>query len=126
MKVNDEVDVQIIANIVVSDEAGRVLLTQYNPSVDKWWLPGGDVEPFTHPDEQAKKILGDLNVTTQRLDFKRVQSFRGRRGWHLVFDYLAVANADVVADATWFNVSELPEMMHGEWEKSVVGDLLES
>ncbi len=85
-KSKDRVDIQIIANLVVCNRAGDVLFVRYDPENEKWWLPGGDVEAFTHPDEARDKALRDfdtLEVRSRSLSF--VESFRGRRGWHLVF-----------------------------------------
>lgn len=123
---NDETkpDIQVIANLVVRNGEGRVLLTKYNPDVDRWWLPGQDVEPFTHPDEQARKVLDSLGLDIRGLEFRRVQSFRGRRGWHLAFDYLVDADGDPDSPAQWFEVNSLPNTMHGDWETGVISDLL--
>ncbi len=118
-----EVSTQVIANLVVRNPDGEVLFVRYDPENEKWWLPGGDVEPYSHPDEAAAKILariGGIEVSACRLDY--VDSFRGRRGWHLVFNY------DVGADGTpggpdeakWFAPDDMPRTMHGNWEKQVV------
>jgi hypothetical protein len=34
------------------------------------------------------------------------------------------ANPELGGDSRWFDTNELPSMMHGEWELSVVTDLL--
>ncbi len=122
---NANIDTQVIANLVIHDGGGRVLLTKYDSEVDRWWLPGQDVEPFTHPDDEAKKIVDSLQISAQGLAFKRVQSFRGRRGWHLVFDYMVLASGEPAEPARWFDAGDMPRTMHGDWEKNVVKDLIQ-
>jgi ADP-ribose pyrophosphatase YjhB (NUDIX family) len=117
------VDTQVIANLVVRDGAGRVLFVRYDPENEKWWLPGEDVAPFTHPDDTAAKVLADLpglDAGPPRLD--HVESFRGRRGWHLVFHYDVAASGTPAGGppAQWFATDDLPRTMHGGWEKQVV------
>ena len=121
----EDVDIQVIANLVVRNGAGQVLLTKYNPDIDRWWLPGDDVEPFTHPDEQARKVIDGLGLAGATPAFKRLQSFRGRRGWHLVFDYLVHADGTPSEPAQWFDAGDLPKTMHGDWEKGVIAALTE-
>ncbi|MDJ0943697.1 MAG: hypothetical protein QNJ30_09540 [Kiloniellales bacterium] len=122
-KSKDRVDIQIIANLVVRNPAGEVLFVRYDPENEKWWLPGGDVAPFTHPDQTRDETLQDfatLEVSGSRLSF--VESFRGRRGWHLVFHYDVRAQGEPVGlrEAAWFPPESLPRSVHGQWEKSVV------
>ena len=117
------VDTQVIANLVVRNEEGAVLLVRYDPENEKWWLPGQDVEPFTHPDDTVTKALegvSGIEVTNRRLS--HVESFRGRRGWHLVFHYdiRAVGEPGGKHEARWFPQDTLPRTMHGNWEKQVV------
>jgi ADP-ribose pyrophosphatase YjhB (NUDIX family) len=121
------VDTQVIANLVVRDDEGRVLFVRYDPENEKWWLPGEDVQPFTHPDDTAVKVLADLaglKAGAPRLD--HVESFRGRRGWHLVFHYDVAASGRPTGGppAQWFAADELPRTMHGGWEKQVVAKVL--
>jgi len=121
------VDTQVIANLVVHDGAGRVLFVRYDPDSDKWWLPGDDVEPFTHPDDAAAKVLAALpgiKAGAPRLD--HVESFRGRRGWHLVFHYDVAATGEPKGGppAQWFGADDLPRTMHGGWEKQVVAKVM--
>lgn len=124
MDKDENPDIQVISNLVVINSQGKVLLTQYNPEVDRWWLPGGDVTPFTHPDDTANAIVDTLALSVDSLEFQRVQSFRGRRGWHLAFDYLVNAEGTPANPADWFDLNNLPKTMHGDWEGSVVRDLL--
>lgn len=126
-KSRDRVDIQIIANLVVRNPAGEVLFVRYDPENEKWWLPGGDVAPFTHPDEARDEALKDfatLEVGERRLSF--VESFRGRRGWHLVFHYDVRAQGAPggAREAAWFPPEDLPRSMHGQWEKTVVARVL--
>ncbi len=126
-KSKDRVDIQVIANLVVRNRAGEVLFVRYDPENEKWWLPGGDVEAFTHPDEARDKALRDfdtLEVGSRSLSF--VESFRGRRGWHLVFHYDIGAEGmpGGEREAAWFPADELPPTVHGQWEKSVVAQVL--
>ena len=123
------VDIQIIANLVVRNGKGEVLFVRYDPESEKWWLPGGDVEPFTHPDEARDKALQDfpgLEVGACCLSF--VESFRGRRGWHLVFHYEVGAEGAPggALDAAWFQPQDPPRTTHGQWEKSVIARVLGS
>ena len=61
----DKVDIQIIANLVVRNGEGQVLFLRYDPENEKWWLPGGDVTPFTHPDEARDKALAESDRVQQ-------------------------------------------------------------
>ncbi len=117
------VDTQVIANLVVRGNDGHILFVRYDPENEKWWLPGEDVEPFTHPDETAAKLLADLpglDAGAPRL--AHVESFHGRRGWHIVFHYdvEAAGSPNSGPPAGWFATDDLPKTMHGGWEKQVV------
>jgi len=121
------VDTQVIANLVVRDADGAVLFVRYDPECEKWWLPGADVEPFTHPDDAAAKVLQAIEgLSVERCDLSCVDSFRGRRGWHLVFNYdvHAVGSPGGAAPAQWFTPDDLPRTMHGAWEKQVVSRVI--
>jgi len=118
-----QVDTQVIANLVIRNGAGHVLFVQYDPEDPRWWLPGQDVEPFTHPDDAAKAVLADLGgLTALSSTLAFVESFRGRRGWHLAFHYdVRVDKSPTGTQPTqWFDPAELPKTAHGGWEKSVV------
>ncbi len=119
----DSVETQVIANLVVRNAQGAVLFVRYDPENEKWWLPGQDVAPFTHPDSAAAEAVADLDglaVRHCRLD--HVESFRGRRGWHLVFHYDVGADGSPAGrhEAAWFPADALPRTVHGGWEKQVV------
>ncbi|MBT5433889.1 MAG: hypothetical protein P8Q36_08820 [Alphaproteobacteria bacterium] len=49
-------------------------------------MPGGDVAPYTHPDDKAREVLAEMaGLDAGEPKFDHVESFRGRRGWHLAF-----------------------------------------
>ena len=67
------------------DAENRQLITLRN---DRWWLPSADLELYEHPDEAVNRVLDgltELEWDTPTLAY--VESFRGRRGWHIVFHY---------------------------------------
>jgi ADP-ribose pyrophosphatase YjhB (NUDIX family) len=116
-------EVQVIANVVVLRDDGRVLLVRHDPDDERWWLPGDDARPYQHPDERAREVVEELGgLTCRSLAMVFVESFRGRRGWHLVFHYRAEVDGDPSADleAAWFEPDELPRTMHGGWERAAV------
>ncbi|MCH7719786.1 MAG: NUDIX hydrolase [Planctomycetes bacterium] len=120
-------DIQLIANLVAVNPAGEVLLVRYNPEDDRWWLPGGDLEPYQHPEEAARKVIEELEgVEIQQMSLADVESFRGRRGWHIVFNY----RVEVLGDASgkipvsWHAPDRLPRTVHGKWEKQAVERVL--
>ncbi|MEM7221698.1 MAG: hypothetical protein AAF495_01880 [Pseudomonadota bacterium] len=119
----ETVDTQVIANLVVRDPEGRVLFVRYDPENEKWWLPGKDVAPYTHPDETAAAVLAAVEgLAVDSTELSHVESFRGRRGWHLVFNYdVRATGAPGGSDeAQWFDAEALPRTVHGAWEKQVV------
>ncbi|MBC6440689.1 MAG: hypothetical protein GDA49_09850 [Rhodospirillales bacterium] len=64
----------------------RCSSSAYDPDSEKWWLPGRDVAPCTHPDDTAKAVLDEMDgLDAGEPAFDHVESFRGRRGWHLAF-----------------------------------------
>jgi ADP-ribose pyrophosphatase YjhB (NUDIX family) len=116
-------DIQLIANVVELDGNGSVLLAKYDPDGEKWWLPGGDMEPYEHPEERVAKILDGLGtLSLQDLQLAFVESFRGRRGWHIMFNYVAVGaeTINLAADVQWFSIEALPKTKHGGWELEVI------
>ena len=120
-------DVQLFCNLVIRDRDRRVLLVKPDAGEERWWLPWADVEPYQHPDEAVRDVLKRCNgLSVSRVTMAQVQSFRGRRGWHLTFDYLVEASGDAANDEhpAWFPESDLPRTNHGEWEKSVVRDVI--
>jgi ADP-ribose pyrophosphatase YjhB (NUDIX family) len=137
-------DVQLIANLVVCDDTDRVLFVRPSADESRWWLPGLDLAPYAHPDDVAAAVLAQLDgVEAKAPVLAAVDSFRGRRGWHVVFHYLARATATAAAprwaggagpDGTelasdecavaWFGRDALPRTMHGNWESDVVRRVL--
>ncbi len=134
----DRPEIQLLANIVAHDGAGRVLLARYGAAAEvetddadaRWFLPAGELDPYDHPDDVARATLDDLaGLTVHTLELAGVQSFRGRRGWHISFDYLARVSGDPDADgpvpAAWFGRQALPRTAHGNWEPETVERVLE-
>ncbi len=113
-------DIQLIANAVISDGRGRVLLTRYDDD-KRWWLPGAQLKPYEHPDEALQRALADVASTHRSAKLHHVESFRGRRGWHVMFNHLVKAPAGAaMAGSEWFAVTALPPFSHGAWERGVV------
>jgi ADP-ribose pyrophosphatase YjhB (NUDIX family) len=123
---NDMPDIQLISNLVVVRGDGDVLFVRYDADDDRWWLPGEDLEPYEHPDERAQKELARIGIEAQGLDMRFVESFRGRRGWHVVFHYLvrATGQIDGPFQTQWFLPDSLPPTMHGRWERDAVRRVL--
>jgi ADP-ribose pyrophosphatase YjhB (NUDIX family) len=121
-------DIQLIANLVVQREDGKVLLLRYDADDERWWLPGEDLDPYEHPDERARQVLDELpglEAGDPQMIF--IESFRGRRGWHVVFHYRVRGDGQPggVTVAEWFAPDDLPRTMHGRWERDAVQRVLE-
>ena len=95
--------IQLIANLVVEGEPGQVLLARYNPeretdesdAATRWWLPAHELEPYQHPDDAARIALDEIGgLAIESSTLSRVQSFRGRRGWHISFDFHVMASGE--------------------------------
>jgi hypothetical protein len=122
-------DIQLISNMVVQDNAGRVLFVKYDPEDERWWLPGDDLVPYQHPDDRAAEILNGLQgLTWSDLKLEFIESFRGRRGWHVMFNYSVKGEGDTIGGipSAWFPKDDLPRTMHGKWELEVVKRILDS
>jgi ADP-ribose pyrophosphatase YjhB (NUDIX family) len=119
-------DIQLISNLVVINTHGKVLFVRYDEEDDRWWLPGEDLEPYEHPDARAEKELARFGLTADRLEMSFVESFRGRRGWHIVFHYRVDVSGDPSgeAEAGWFPPDAMPQTMHGRWEREAVDKVL--
>jgi ADP-ribose pyrophosphatase YjhB (NUDIX family) len=118
-------DIQLTSNVVIVNERQEVLLTRYEADDERWWIPGASLESYEHPDSAAARALVDVRQDEKlTATMKHVESFRGRRGWHVMFNYLVRASTSESNangnDTKWFPVSALPTMMHGEWEKNVI------
>lgn len=124
--------IQLIANLVVEGEPGRVLLARYNAEAEtdetdadrRWWLPAHELEPYQHPDDAARIALDEIGgLTIESTELARVQSFRGRRGWHVSFDYHVKATGEPTSSrvpAAWHPDDDLPATMHGNWERDTI------
>jgi ADP-ribose pyrophosphatase YjhB (NUDIX family) len=119
--------IQLFCNLVIRRQDGSILLVKPGKDEERWWLPWADLEPFQHPDDAVAAALAKLeglSISQPRL--AQVQSFRGRTGWHVTFDYFVDATGEPKSDANpaWFPGDNLPRTVHGEWEKNVVRDVL--
>lgn len=122
--------IQLIVNVVAHD-GSHVVLTRHGTDeetvADRWWLPGEDIEPYEHPDEVAHAVVAELGLDAESVALAAVQSFRGRRGWHIAFDYNVVVSQRALAGATaasWFPIDDLPRTAHGAWEGNVIKSVL--
>jgi len=128
--------IQLISNLVVHDDNGRVLLARYDPAGEtddtdadiRWWLPAHELGAYQHPDEAARIALNEISgLDVNSIELCRVQSFRGRRGWHISFDYAVRATGrpeDGAVPAGWFERVDLPPTMHGNWEQDTIDAVL--
>jgi ADP-ribose pyrophosphatase YjhB (NUDIX family) len=128
--------IQLIANLVVVRDDGHVLLARYDPGGEsddpdapvRWWLPGQQLEPYEHPDDVARSAIAGIGgVTAHEIELVGVQSFRGRRGWHVSFDYRVTASGEPTDEgvpALWCDPDRLPRTMHGGWERSTIHRVL--
>jgi ADP-ribose pyrophosphatase YjhB (NUDIX family) len=115
-------EIQLIVNLVVHDSEGRVLLVKGNTEAERWALPGWELEPYEHPDEGARQLLDDyLRLPEASASLAFVDSFRGRRGWHVTFNYRAEASSDASCErpTCWFELDSFPRTVHGRWERAV-------
>jgi hypothetical protein len=120
-------DIQLFCNMVIRRPDGRVMLVKPDADDARWWLPWADIVPYQHPDDAVQAAdLRQRGLTVLRTALAQVQSFRGRRGWHVTFDYLVEAEGDAHSDQNpgWFPADALPRTVHGEWEKNVVRDVM--
>ena len=119
-------DVHLISSLVVLNDLQHTLLVRYDPENEAWWLPGSDLEPFEHPEEAATRITRDLGLEPVSLELAKVDSFRGRRGWHVVFHYRVKTDQPTSTDvpADWFSLENFPKTVHGRWERDTVTAVL--
>jgi ADP-ribose pyrophosphatase YjhB (NUDIX family) len=117
-------DLQLIANAVITDGQRRVLLTRYGDDDDTWWLPGAELNPYEHPDEALQRALDGLAAAATG-SLHHVDSFRGRRGWHVMFNYVVRIDAGAAGEeGQWFAADALPRFAHGAWEQGVIAKAL--
>jgi hypothetical protein len=62
-------------------------------------------------------VLLGLGVTADPA-LSHIESFRGRRGWHLVFHYQIETTAEALSTlpCAWFTPDVFPRTAHGTWE----------
>jgi ADP-ribose pyrophosphatase YjhB (NUDIX family) len=123
--------IQLIANVVLENADGHVLLVRYGDAESegaepRWWIPAGELEPYEHPDDVARAAIQGYGVTIESISLARVDSFRGRRGWHLSFDYRARGGGapSGTNPAAWHDPADLPPTAHGNWERDVITTVL--
>jgi ADP-ribose pyrophosphatase YjhB (NUDIX family) len=115
--------IPLFVNLVVLAPGRQVLLARYDREDERWMIPYADLEPYEHPDETARRGLeglGPLAVTSLRMS--DVLSFRGRAGWHVVFNYRLEAEGTPRTEfqTQWFPISDLPRTVHGRWEVDII------
>jgi len=118
--------IQLIANLVVRRTDGQVLFVRYDPEDERWWLPGEDLNPYEHPNEAARRILAEFSgLAIGAIEMREIESFRGRRGWHVVFHYRVDADGAAASrfPTSWFPLTNLPRTPHGRWEKDIARKL---
>lgn len=116
-------EIQLISNLVVARADGRVLLVKHDPDDERWWLPGDDLEPYEHPDEAADRVLKTLpGLAVKARELSFIESFRGRRGWHVVFHYRVTASGEPGGKlpSSWEAAGKLPPTAHRPWEQNAV------
>jgi ADP-ribose pyrophosphatase YjhB (NUDIX family) len=117
-------EIQVISSLVVQREDGDVLLVRYDLDDERWWLPGDDLVPYEHPDDAARRFLerDAPGLACEEPEMLFVESFRGRRGWHVIFHYGVRARGEAGGETPteWFSPDELPRTFHGSWEKKVI------
>jgi ADP-ribose pyrophosphatase YjhB (NUDIX family) len=118
-------NVQLIVNLVIVRD-NQTLLVRYDTENEAWWLPGGDLEPYEQPEAATQRILKDLGLEGSTAKLARVDSFRGRRGWHVVIHYRVEATQSPVTEipAHFFALENFPRTVHGRWERETVDAVL--
>ncbi len=113
-------DIQLIANLVVVRPDGHVLLVRYRPDDERWWLPGGDLEPYEHPDERAREILaGFPGLTVDATTMGEIESFEADAAGT---SSSAIASTRTASRAGTSRPSgsrpmRSPRTVHGRWER---------
>ena len=88
----ETVATQVIANLVVTMARARCCWSVTTRTRRRGGCPAR-TSALTHPDDAAKAVLADLpGLEAGAPAFHHVDSFRGRRGWHLMFHYLVTAS----------------------------------
>lgn len=121
-------DVQLIANLVIVDRRGRVLLAP-DDDTPRWWLPGAQLRPYEHPDDALRRALAKaitaVDAQAAQPTLHHIESFRGRRGWHVMFNHRLKARAAAATKGCeWFDPTQLPRLAHGAWERAVIARVM--
>jgi ADP-ribose pyrophosphatase YjhB (NUDIX family) len=122
-------EIQLIVNLALVDPDRRVLLVGGRDEAERWSLPGWELEPYEHPDDGARQLLVDfLGLPEARATLVYVDSFRGRRGWHVTFNYRTEVTAEPHCERPigWFALEAFPRTVHGRWERDVAARLLDA
>ncbi len=122
MSAQQKTDIQLTANVIIVSASDQVLLTRYDDEDERMWIPGASLNEYEHPDAAAARVVVDVGVITNAaVTLHHIESFRGRRGWHVMFNYVVRLDTNVTAkDAAWFDAKQLPSTAHGEWESGVI------
>lgn len=116
---------------MVEGTADQVLLARYNPEQEtdepgerRWWLPAHELTPYQHPDDATRIALDEIGgLTIESSTLSRIQSFRGRRGWPISFDFHVRASGEPASahvPAAWHAIDNLPATTHGNWERDTI------
>jgi ADP-ribose pyrophosphatase YjhB (NUDIX family) len=126
MSTQQKADIQLTANVIIVSAGDQVLLTRYDDEDERMWIPGASLNEYEHPDTAAARAIADVGVTKNTpAILHHIESFRGRRGWHVMFNYVVEIDAETeLQNAAWFDTKRLPQMAHGEWEKGVIAKVL--
>jgi ADP-ribose pyrophosphatase YjhB (NUDIX family) len=126
MNTAQKADIQLTSNVIIATPGGKVLLTRYDDEDERLWIPGASLSEYEHPDAAAIRAVADVGIqTSSTAKLSHIESFRGRRGWHVMFNYLVRVEAEIDAkDAQWFDAKQLPPTAHGDWEKGVIAKAL--
>jgi ADP-ribose pyrophosphatase YjhB (NUDIX family) len=122
MSATQKVGIQLTANVIIISADRKVLLTRYDEDDERMWIPDASLNEYEHPDAAANRAVADVGVMTNAtLTLNHIESFRGRRGWHVMFNYLVRIDATTESkNAIWYDAMNLPQTAHGEWEKGVI------
>ena len=121
-------DIQLFCNLVIRSAERGYLFVQYNPDDERWWLPYADLETYQHPDDAVEQALKQFpGLSIKRSEMIQIQSFRGRAGWHITFDYIVECEGepDFKLPTAWFPIENPPKTVHGKWEIEVIRQVVD-
>ncbi|CAN5508545.1 hypothetical protein BH24ACT4_BH24ACT4_24740 [soil metagenome] len=117
------------AAVVISDDGGRVLLSQRarNPFVGMWEVPGWFVELGEHPADGARReVREELGLDVHLTGLVGEYVARSERaGWLQITVYAGTATGEPVADPRevtawrWFAPAEVPTVMAGDHRRRI-------